>query len=67
MIKFKAKDSEIVENRFCLGNTSKDFSDSNMKKTGFYGFIYYFSIDHNAVTVDKISDTHDYLYKRYAI
>ena len=67
MIKFKAKDSEIVENRFYLGNTSKDFSDSNMKKTELYGFIYYFSIDHNAVTVDKISDTHDYLYKRYAI
>ena len=67
MIKFKAKDLEIVENPFCLGNISKDFSESNMKKTELYGFIYYFSIDHNAVTVDKISDIHDYLYKRYAI
>ena len=67
MIKFKAKDSEIVENPFCLGNISKDFSESNMKKTRLYGFIYYFRIDHNAVTVDKISDLHDCLYKKYAI
>ena len=67
MMKFKAKNSEIVENPFCLGNISKDFSESNMKMTGLYGFIYYFSIDHNAVTVDKILDIHDYLYKKYAM
>ena len=30
--KFKAKDSEIVPNNLCLGNVSKDFSASNMKK-----------------------------------
>ena len=30
--KLKAKDSEIVEDPLCLGNTSKDFSESNMKK-----------------------------------
>ena len=67
LIKFKAKDSEIVENPFCLGNMSKEFSESNMKKTRLYGFIYYFSIDHNAVTVDKISDVQDYLYKKNVI
>ena len=32
MVKFKAKDSEIVEGPLCLGNISKDFSESNMKK-----------------------------------
>ena len=32
--KFKAKDSMIVPNNLCLGNVSKDFSASNMKKTG---------------------------------
>ena len=67
MIEFKSKDSEIVENPFCLRNISKDFSESNMKKTGLYGLIYYFSIVHNAVTVVKILDIHDYLYKKYAI
>ena len=37
-IKFKAKDSDIVANPLCLGNTSKDFSVDNMKKTGLNGF-----------------------------
>ena len=30
--KFKAKDSEIVASRLCLGNISKDWSVDNMKK-----------------------------------
>ena len=54
VIKFKGKDSEIVEDPICLGNLSKDFSESNMKKMGLYGSVYYFSIDGNAVMVDKI-------------
>ena len=37
--KFTAKDSEIVSNNLCLGNVSKEFSASNMKKTGFNGYI----------------------------
>ena len=32
IIKFKAKDSEIVANPLCLGNVSEDFSSANMKK-----------------------------------
>ena len=32
IIKFKAKGSEIIPNVLCLGNVSKDFSISNMKK-----------------------------------
>ena len=67
IIKFKAKDSEIVVDPICLGNTSKDFSESNMKKTGLYDSVYYFSIDRNAVTVDKILYIHDYLYKKYVV
>ena len=34
IIKFKAKDSQIVASPLCLGNISKDFSVNNMKKTG---------------------------------
>ena len=67
MIKFKAKDSEIVENPNCLGNISKDFSESNMKKTGLYGSAYYFSIVHNDIAVDDILDIHNYLIKAYVI
>ena len=32
IIKFKAKDSEIVASTLCLGNISKDWSTDNMKK-----------------------------------
>ena len=32
IIKFKAKDSEIVANPLCLGDFSRDFSVANMKK-----------------------------------
>ena len=67
MVKFKAKDSVIVENPISLGNISKDFSESNMKKTGLHGSVYYFSIDHNAIAVDDILDIHNYLYKKYVI
>ena len=34
IIKFKAKDSEIVASPLCLGNISKDWSVDNMKKQG---------------------------------
>ena len=34
IIKFKAKDCEIVAYPLCLGNISKDFSIINIKKTG---------------------------------
>ena len=32
IIKFKAKDSEIVANPLCLGNISEDLSSANRKK-----------------------------------
>ena len=34
IIKFKAKDSEIVASPLCLGNISKDWSTDNLKKKG---------------------------------
>ena len=33
IIKFEAKDSEILPSPLCLGNNSKDWSVDNMKKT----------------------------------
>ena len=67
IIKFKAKGSEIVKDPICLGNISKDFSESNMKKTGLCGSVYYFNIDHNAAAANDILDAHNYLIKKYAI
>ena len=67
IVKFKTKDSEIVANLFCLGNILRDFSECNMKKTGLYGSIYYFSVDQKAIAVNDIFDIHNYLYKKYAV
>ena len=40
IVKFKAKDSEIVATTLSLGNISKDFSVDNIKKTGLNGNVY---------------------------
>ena len=65
--KFTAKDSEVVPNNLCLGNVSKYFSPSNMKKSGCNGYIYDFSVDYDAINVDNILDIHKYLMKKNEI
>ena len=67
IIKLKAKDSEIVATPLCIGNISEDFSAENMKKAGLYGYVYDFSIDYDAITVDAILDIHKYLMKKKGI
>ena len=67
IIKFKAKNSEILAYSLCLGNISKDWSQDNMKKNGFYGYIYDFSTDYNAIAVCDILDIHKYLMKKNGI
>ena len=64
IIKFKAKDYAIVANPLCLGSISKDWATDNMKKTGFTGYVYDFSPDYNAVTLDDIKDIHNYFIKK---
>ena len=64
IIKFKAKDSKIVAGPLCLGNISKDWSIDNMKRTGFTGYVYDFSVDYEATDVDDVKDTHKYLMKK---
>ena len=41
IIKFKAKDSEIVADPLCLGNISEDFSLANMKKNWILWFCFW--------------------------
>ena len=67
IIKFKAKDFEILPYSLCLGNIPKDWRQDNMKKTGFNGYIYDFSTDYNAITVSNILDIHKYLMKKNGI
>ena len=51
---FKAKDSEIVAAPLCLGNISKGWSVDNMTKTGFNSYVYDFSVDYDAISIDDI-------------
>ena len=62
--KFKVKDSEIVAIPLCLGNTSKDWAVDNVKKTGLNKYVYYFSTDWGAISIDNILDIHKYLMKK---
>ena len=43
---------------------SKEWSIDNMKKTGFNGYVYDFSVDYDAIAVDDILDIHKYLMKK---
>ena len=56
----------IFPYNLCLGDVSKDFSASNMKETGFNGYIYDFSIDYNSIDVNHMKDIHKYLMKKVA-
>ena len=56
--KFKAKDSEILVGPISLGNISKDWSVDNMKKTGFTGYVFDFSVDYDSIC--------SRLYERYS-
>ena len=59
-------DTEIYKFKgpICLGNISKDWSVDNMKKTGFTGYVYDFSVDYEAIVVDNIKDIHKYLMEK---
>ena len=63
-IKFKAKDSKILTTPLCIGNISKELSLDNMKRTGFNGCIYDFSVDYDAIAVDDMFDIRKYLMKK---
>ena len=62
--KFKVKGSEIVASPLCLGNISKDWATDNMKRTGFTGYVYDFSVDYDDIAVDDIKNTHKYLMEK---
>ena len=64
VIKFKAKDTEIVATPLCLGNISKDWSVDNMKDTKLIEYVYDFSVDYDVIAVNDIKDIHKYLMKK---
>ena len=58
------QDSEILVGQIYLGNISKDWSVDNMKKTGFTGYVYDFSVDYDPIAVDDIKNIQKYLIKK---
>ena len=62
--KFKAKDPQTLASPLCLGNISKVWSIDSMKRTGFTGYVYDFSVDDEATDVDEIKDIHKYFMKK---
>ena len=56
----KQKILKLQKLHLCLGIISKDWSVDNMKKTGFNGYVYDFSVDYDAIAVDDILDIHKF-------
>ena len=67
IIKLKAKEPDIVATPLCLWNISKGFLVDDIKNTGFYRYVYDYSVDYDAVPIDDISDIHKYLMKNNSI
>ena len=40
---------------------------TNIKKTGLNRYLYNFSVDYDAITVDDILDIHKYLMKKHSV
>ena len=65
---FKVKDSERKKHPLCLGNISRNFSASNLKrKTELNGRVYDFSVDYRAFDISDITNIHKYLMKKHDI
>ena len=72
IVKFKAKDSEIVTSPLCSGNISKYWSADNMKKTGLNGYVYEFHVDYRDIgksddITKKMLIIHNYFMLKYDI
>ena len=48
-LKFKAKDDQIINEKFCLGNLSIEWTTDESEKNGVYGNIYDFVVDYKAI------------------
>ena len=72
IVKFKAKDSEILATPLFLGNISKDWSVDHMKSTGLNGHVYEFNVDYKLINpplnvTKPVQLLHNYLMTKYKI
>ena len=67
-LKFKAKASHLVKEKLCIGNLSDQWTTSESEKTGLYGNISDFVVDHEPINgVKPIYDMHRYLMTKHNI
>ena len=59
--RFKAKDSENKNYTLCLGNISKVFRISNMKKTGLKESVKFFPVDCNPINTNETKSFYIFL------
>ena len=61
VIKFKAKDSEIIAYPLSLETISNGWPVDSIKKTGIKGYVFGFSVHYNAIAISDTLDIHKYL------
>ena len=67
-LKFKAKTSQLVKKKLCIGNLSDQLTTSESETTGLYGNIYDFVVDYKQnAGVKPIYDMHRYLMTKHNI
>ena len=67
-LKFKAKNDQLIKEKLCIGNFSDQSTASESEKTGLYGNIYDFVVDHEAIIgVGRIYDMHRYLMTKHNV
>ena len=64
MYPVKAKNPEIKQYPWCLGNISRDFTLDNANKTALKGIVKVFSVDYDVINTSDILDIHIYLMKK---
>ena len=68
VLKFKAKNNQIISEKICLGNFSDQWTTSESEKTGLYGNICDFVVDFKQIVgVKAIYDMHRYLMVKHNI
>ena len=68
VLKFKAKNDQIINEKLCLGNLSSEWTKSESEQTGSYGDIYDFVVDYKSInSVKPIYDMHRHLITKHNI
>ena len=68
VLKFKAKNDQLVKEKLCIGNFSDQWTASESEKAGLYGNIYDFAVDYEAIIGEgPIYDMHRFLMTKHNV